>query len=411
MKSYTAIKIRIYPDSCQQEQLAKAMGCSRWWWNYALNLTITTYKETGKSISKTGLNSLLPLLKKEVETEFLKTDVYSQSLQQVTENLSRAFQNFFEKRAKFPRFKSYYGKQVVSYPQNVKCLVEKSTIKLPKIGEIKAVYHRELKGVVKTVTVSKNRAGQYFASIRLEVEKETPVTKDSVVTGIDLGIKEFAITYNGNKYSKYDNPRHTEKYARNLKRKQQKLARKQLNSNRRKQARLLVAKVHNKIHNARHDFLHKLSRKIVDTSEIIVVENLHVKGMVQNHKLAKAISDTGWGTFVNFLAYKLENVGKKLVEIDRFFPSSKTCSNCLYQLDELNLAVRDWICPHCGTNHDRDENAAKNIRAEGIRLLSVLGTSTAAKGGDVRQRLGRKVKTVQSPVNLEAHAVPKVSVG
>ena len=191
------------------------------------------------------------------------------------------------------RFKSYYGKQVVSYPQNVKCLVEKSTIKLPKIGEIKAVYHRQLKGVVKTVTVSKNRAGQYFASIRLEIDKETPVTKDGVVTGIDLGIKEFAITYNGSQCSKYDNPRHTEKHARNLKRKQQKLARKQLNSNRRKKARLLVAKIHNKIHNTRHDFLHKLSRKIVDTSETVVVENLHVKGMVRNHKLAKAISDTG----------------------------------------------------------------------------------------------------------------------
>ena len=151
-----------------------------------------------------------------------------------------------------------------------------------------------------------------------------------------------------------------------------------------------------------------------DTSETVVVENLNVKGMVRKrcdpapptgareraprqHKLAKAISDTGWGTFVNFLAYKLENVGKKLVEIDRFFPSSKTCSNCLYQLDEFNLAVREWVCLHCGANHDRDENAAKNIRAEGIRLLSVLGTSTAAKGGDVRQRLGRKVKTVQSP--------------
>ena len=406
MKSYTAIKIRIYPDTYQQEQLARAMGCSRWWWNYALNLTITTYKKTGKSISKTGLNSLLPKLKKDVQTEFLKTDVYSQSLQQVTENLSKAFQNFFEKRAKFPRFKSYYGKQVVSYPQNVKCLVDKSTIKLPKIGEINAVYHRPLKGVVKTVTVSKNRAGQYFASIRLDIDQEIPVSKNGVVTGIDLGIKEFAITYNGNQCSKYDNPRYTEKYARNLKRKQQKLARKQPDSSRRKKARLLVAKVHNKIYNTRHDFLHKLSRKIVDTSQTVVVENLHVKGMVKNHKLAKAISDTGWGTFVNFLAYKLENVGKKLIEIDRFFPSSKTCSNCLYQLDELNLAVREWVCPHCGANHDRDENAAKNIRAEGIRLLSVLGTSTAAKGGDVRQRLGRKVKTVQSPMSLEASALP-----
>ena len=139
------------------------------------------------------------------------------------------------------------------------------------------------------------------------------------------------------------------------------------------------------------------------------MENLNIKGMVRNHKLAKEISDTGWGTFVNFLAYKLENVGKKLIEIDRFFPSSKTCSNCLFQLDELNLSIREWTCPHCGTNHDReaaalwadrDENAAKNIRAEGIRLLSVLGTSTAAKGGDVRQRLGRKVSRGAIPIEF-----------
>ena len=143
---------------------------------------------------------------------------------------------------------------------------------------------RELKGVVKTVTVSRNRAGQYFASIRLEVDPETPVTQNGVVTGIDLGIKEFAITYNGNQCSKYDNPRHTEKHARNLKRKQQKLARKKPDSNRRKKARLLVAKVYNKIHNTRHDFLHKLSRTIVDTSEIVVVENLHVKGMVKKRR-------------------------------------------------------------------------------------------------------------------------------
>ncbi len=161
----------------------------------------------------------------------------------------------------------------------------------------------------------------------------------------------------------------------NLARKQKKLARKQLGSKSRQKARKLVAKVHTRISNARQDFLHKLSRKLTNESQVIVVENLNVKGMVRNHQLAKAISDVGWGMFVNFLSYKLEREDKKLVEISRWFPSSKICSNCLYQIDELPLDIRDWDCPSCKTSHDRDENAAKNIRAEGIRILKADGTA------------------------------------
>jgi putative transposase len=166
-----------------------------------------------------------------------------------------------------------------------------------------------------------------------------------------------------------------------------------------------VAGVHERLSNARQDYLHKLSRKLVDENQVIVVENLNVKGMVRNHKLAQAISDVGWGMFVNFLSYKLEKEGKVLVEIDRWFPSSKTCSECHFQVSELPLEIREWDCPSCGTHHDRDENAAKNIRAEGIRVLTVSGTGTAADGGDVRPRRGRKSVLRQSPMKSEAHAI------
>ena len=210
------------------------------------------------------------------------------------------------------------------------------------------------------------------------------------IIGIDLGIKDFAITHNGDKTSKYGNPRHLAKHQKNLKRKQQKLARKQLGSNKRSKAKKLVATVYERISNVRIDFLHKLSRKIVNNNQVVVVESLHVKGMVRNHKLAKAISDCSWGKFVNFLDYKLTTEGKLLVEIDRFFPSSKTCSNCHYKLDKLPLDIRNWTCPSCQAHHDRDKNAAINIRAEGIRILQTsLGTSDAANGGNVRPKLGR----------------------
>jgi len=224
-------------------------------------------------------------------------------------------------------------------------------------------------------------------------------------------LKDFAIVSDGIKTSKFANPKHLAKHERNLQRKQRKLARKEKGSKSREKSRKLVARVHERVSNTRQDFLHKLSRKLVDDNQVIVVESLHVKGMVRNHKLAKAISDVGWGMFVNFLQYKLDREGKVLVEIDRWFPSSKLCSNCHYQIGEMSLEVRSWTCPSCGTHHDRDGNAATNIRAEGIRVLSVLGTRTAADGGEVSPKLGRKSKLRHSPVKSEAHAIPKVSDG
>ncbi|WP_017305768.1 IS200/IS605 family element RNA-guided endonuclease TnpB [Spirulina subsalsa] len=375
---YKAYKYRIYPTDEQKVSLAKAFGCCRWYWNFALDLCQKNYIETGKGLSRGYIQSLLPKLKKEYPW---LTDAYSQSLQVVALNLSTAYKNFFEKRALSPRFKSKHGRQSLSYPANVK--LEGDYIKIPgKIGLIYFRRHRELEGTIKTVTLSKNPDGKYYASVLVDDGKDaiSPSVEGKAI-GIDVGLTHFAITSDG---SKYDNPRHFAKHQKNLKRKQQKLSRKQKGSKNRAKAKQKVAKVHGKIARCREDFLHKLSRKIVNENQVIAVENLNVKGMVKNPKLAKAISDVGWGMFTTRLKYKAEWEGKTYIEVDRFFASSKTCHVCLNRVDSLPLEVRQWECQNCGTHHDRDINAAQNIKNEALRILS-LGTSDTAWGGNVRQ--------------------------
>jgi len=397
---HKAVKVRLYPTPEQEVLLAQHFGCARWWWNYGLNKSIETYRDTGKGLGRSALNALLPQLKKAKETEWLG-ECYSQVLQAVTLNLTTAYKNFFDGRARFPRFKSKHSRQSIQYPQNVKVIG--NTVKLPgHVGAVKAKIHRTTEGTIKTVTVSIDPSGKYYASILTEIEGENPnPSTEGKVIGIDLGLKHFAVTSNGNKVSKYDNPKHLAKHEKNLKRKQQKLARKQKGSKSRNKYRKVVARVYERVSNSRADFLHKLSRKLVNENQVVVVENLHVKGMVRNHNLAKAISDVGWGMFTNFLAYKQELKGGKLVEIDRWFPSSKLCSNCYHQAEEMPLDVREWTCSHCGTHHDRDGNAATNIRAEGIRLLQVDGTSISATGGEVRPKGGRKSVLRHSPLSVE----------
>ena len=406
---HKAVKVRLYPTPEQEVLLAQHFGCARWWWNYALNKSIETYKQTGKGLGRSALNALLPKLKKAEETLWL-TECYSQVLQAVTLNLTTAYKNFFDGRARFPRFKSKHGRQSIQYPQNVK--VENGAVKLPgKISTVKAKIHSHIEGTIKTVTVSSYPSGKYYASILTEIEGNNPqISTDGKVVGIDLGLKHFAVVSDGSKVSKYANPRHLAKHEKNLKRKQQKLARKLQRSNSRHKYKKAVARVYERVSNSRQDFLHKLSRKLVNENQVVVVENLHVKGMVRNHNLAKAISDAGWGTFTNFLAYKLEKKGGKLVEIDRWFPSSKLCSNCYHQVNEMLLDVREWTCSHCGTHHDRDGNAATNIRAEGIRMLrqdqqqlKADGTAVSADGGEVRPKGGRKSVLRHSPLMSEAH--------
>ncbi len=393
-----AVKVRLYPTAEQELILARSFGCARWYWNYALNACIQHYQETGKTLKMASYKGMLPQLKQEFP--WLKEDCYSAVLQCVAVNLNTAYTNFFQGRAKFPRFKSKQGKQSIQYPQNV--TVDGDKIVVPKIGEIKAVFHREIFGTIKTVTISKTPSYKYFASLLCETEHSVDSSCGDKTLGIDLGIKDFAIVHDGEEVTKYSNPRHLKRHERNLARKQKKLARKTKGSKTREKYRKFVAKVHERVSNTRQDFLHKLSRKLVDKSQVIVVENLNVKGMVRNHKLSKAISDVGWGMFVNFLAYKLEPKEGKLIEINRFFPSSKKCSCCGHIVDELPLDIREWDCSSCGTHHDRDGNAASNIRTEGIRIMAMDGGNPVPASRACVRPDNRKVKG-QRAMKLEAH--------
>ncbi|GAX40600.1 transposase, IS605 OrfB family protein [Tolypothrix sp. NIES-4075] len=409
---YRAVKLRIYPTDEQESYLAQCFGNTRWLWNYMLNATTTAYKETGKGLSKVVMDKLLPGLKKEYEWLGL---AYSQVLQRVTFNLSSAFVNFFEGRAKYPNFKSKHGLQSIQYPQNVKLMPEDSLIKFPgNLGIVKTVFHKELPNAkFTTVTISKNADGRYYASILFNQENQPivainephllqagePVQHSVSAIGIDLGLKNFAITSDG---SKYDLPKkRLAKLEKNRKRKQKKLARKKDKASKKCQkAKRLVAKVSSKIARVREDFLHKLSRQLAYENQVICVEDLAVKNMVRNPNLAKAISDQGWGMFLTMLKYKAERFGHTYQQINRFFPSSQLCSETLIPIPMLqngydSLGVRFVDCPHCQKQHDRDINAAVNIRNEGLRLL-VLGTSTSAQGGDVRLKTSGRKKSTKS---------------
>lgn len=377
-----ATRIRLYPTPTQQQRLAVQFGCARWVWNNALELIQRTYRETGKGIGYYDLQNRLPKLKQKFEW---LTDADSQALQCSLRNLAAAFQNFFEKRAKYPRFKKKHQGQSIQYPQRVK--LDGSRIYLPKVGWVKCVVHRNIVGKVKTVTVSRNPCGQFYASILTDNEmRMPPVSTDGKAIGLDVGLLDLAVTSDG---SKFTNPRHLKAAECNLKRKQRKLSRKVKGSNSRDKARRLVARAHQRVSDARRDHLHNLSRRIVNDNQVIIVEDLHVKGMVKNHNLAEAISDAGWGTLTRFIEYKCERDGKAFIRTNRWFPSSKTCSGCGHVCDKMGLKVRHWTCSHCGACHDRDVNAAKNIRDEGLRMLAA-GTVAYASRGDVRRVRGRK---------------------
>ena len=400
---YRAVKLRIYPTDEQESYLAQCFGNTRWLWNFMLNATTTAYKETGKGLSKAVMDKLLPGLKKEYEWLGL---AYSQVLQRVTFNLSSAFVSFFEGRAKYPNFKSKHGKQSIQYPQNVKLVPRDSVIKFPgNLGMVKTVFHKELpSGKFTTATISKNADGRYYTSILFNQENER-VTAINEAIGVDLGLKNFAVTSDG---SKYDLPKkRLASLEKNRKRKQKKLAKKiDLVSNKRRKAKRLLAKISSKIARTREDFLHKLSRKIAYENQVICVEDLAVKNMVRNPNLAKAISDQGWGMFLTMLKYKAERFGHIYQEINRFFPSSQLCSETLLPIPMLqngydSLGIRFVDCPHCHKQHDRDINASVNIKNEGLRLL-VLGTSTSVQGGDVRPKTsGRKKSTKSEAIPYE----------
>ncbi len=375
------LKVRIYPNKEQQEALAKSFGCSRFVFNYYLNKTNTQYQETGKGMSYCDMAKDLTQLKKLPDYEWL-TEVTAATLQQTLKNLESAFKNFFSKRARFPKFKSKHTKQSIRYPES--CSIKNGGLKLPKLGIVKASISKSINGKIKSVTVSKTSTDKYFAAILFETDDLTN-NKEGKISSIDLGLSSLVTVFDGEKFSKVDPIKPTRRYTKRLRRRQQALSRKKKGSlNRQKQVKR-VARVPEKIANTRQDFLHKLSRKLVDENQVIIAENLCIKGLART-KLAKSILDAGWGMLLNFISYKLDREGGIFIQVDRFFPSSKLCNSCKVKNNLLNLSIREWVCPECKTHHDRDENATQNLWEEGIRILSntVGHTEFQACGEEVR---------------------------
>jgi putative transposase len=349
-----AFKYRLYPNPEQQAQLARQFGATRFTYNYFLRKRIDRYADTGKGLTYHDTALMLAQLKKESEYSWLK-EAHSQVLQQSLVDLDKAYNNFFNKRADFPTFKKKHGKQSCRFPQGFK--VSDTKLFVPKIGWINVVLHRPIEGVMKNLTISKTKSGKYFASIQVEQEIDEPTCQGDRI-GLDLGLKDFAVTSDG---QRFPSPKYLRKSEKRLKRLQRRLSRCQKGSNGRNKARLKVARQHEKIANQRQDFLHKLSKRLVDENQVIVIEDLHVKGMLKNHHLAKSISDSGWSEFVRQLNYKGQWYGCHIEQIDRFFPSSKRCFHCGHVHGGLTLAMRQWVCSECGTLIDRDLNAAQNI--------------------------------------------------
>lgn len=371
---YIAYKFRLYPTENQKCLLAKHFGCARFVFNNALEEKIKNYKENKKSVSVNSLINQLKDLKNNPDYHWLR-EVNSQSLQSSLRNLDTAYQRFFKKLAKFPRLKKKDRKQSAIFPQNNKVDFENGKFFCMKFREgIKTKFHRTFEGRIKTCTISKTKTEKYFVSILVE-EQCSEVIQKKIETaktlGIDLGIKDFAVFSNGQKIK---NPKFLNNKLKKLKRSQRKLSKSQKGGKNRSKRKLTVAKQHEKISNSRQDFIHKVTRKIVDNQDYnsYAVEDLNINGMIMNRKLSRQISDLGWGMFLTILKYKAERVGKNLIKIDRFFPSSKTCSNCGNVFKELTLNIRNWKCECCGTNHDRDINAAINIRNFAFRSINVL---------------------------------------
>jgi putative transposase len=366
-----AYKYRMYPTKQQEEMFSKHFGCVRVIYNWALEQKIKSYEQDGKAISRFTLNKTIPTLYKDME--WLK-EVNSQSLRGATLNLDNAFTRFFREKTGFPKFKSKKNPvQSFSVPQYYKVDFEKNKVKLPKIGWIKTKLHRHFDGNLKTATVSKTSSGKYFISILVDDGKELPDKQDfneNSAVGIDVGIKDFAIMSNG---EKIDNPKYLNNSIKRLKVLQKRLSRKQRGSKNRGKAKQQIAKLHEKIANQRNDFQHKLTSRLISENQAIALETLNVNGMLKNHKLAQFISDVSWSSFVTKLEYKAEWYGKSILRIGQFEPSTKICNVCGYHNNNITLVERQWQCPDCGASHDRDVNAAVNIKKFALNKQNLIG--------------------------------------
>jgi putative transposase len=387
----TAYRCRAYPDRAQQAVLTRTFGCVRVVWNRTLAARHRRWHSARMGMSYAESDRALTAMKKDPELAFL-SEVSSVPLQQALRHQHRAFTAFFDHRARYPRFKSRGGRQSAHYTRSAYTMrggqlwLAKMSTPLRYVWSWPDVDLTALDPAM--VIVSREPDGRWYVTFTAEAVRPVPLMQAGHAIGVDLGVTDFAATSDGDKIA---NPRHMERKARNLARYQRRLTRCRTGSANRAKAAAKVARAHRKVRHARLDFLHRASTRLIRTADTIVIEDLNVSGMIRNRHLARAISDCGWGEFRRQLAYKCQRYGRRLVVIDRWYPSSKTCSACGHLLAGLSLSTRHWRCPSCGARHDRDINAAKNILAAGLAVAR--GSPGDACGADVRHSGSSRVRS------------------
>lgn len=378
------LKLRMVPSNNQKDKIHSFCGSSRFTYNFYLGERMEVYKDTGETLKGGEFKKSFNVFKEHPLFNWLK-DADKFALEAAIEAVEDAFDRFFKGQTKFPKFKSK-RKSEQSYTtkftnNNIELDVKKQQVKLPKLGWVKvhlSKKHRQMfqeKGFnasIKSATIKYHSSGQYYVSLKCEeiisMQKKVDLSNVSLdqIIGLDLGLMHFYINSNG---EKVENPKYLKEKLKKLAKLQRQLKNKTLGSSNYKKLQKKISKLHLHIANKRKDFLHKESRKLVNENQVIVLEDLNVKGMIKNKKLARSIADVSWGMFKTFITYKANWDNKEVIIIDRFFPSSKECNGCHEKNTLISLSDREWVCPKCGTVHDRDINAAKNIKEEGIRLL------------------------------------------